>query len=300
MNKFLPNCCIFISCFLLFSGALSYPEQKITEGIYMCTKDIDKPGFLVSEKVINNYFSGDNFLPFEGIEESGEKHQFVRHCFMLRAKYEGTVIETDGSRKLNLIKLDSHAFGKEKGETVAYEEMLVDLPSNMAISCTVLIDENDLSEEEINKEMDIIRANVCDDENVCNDNAIEKKAAKGLIKKKWNKVVERIDIETLVNYNLGKHNCCSVAYKAAATIFDDDISKVMEKVDPTTFNVYGTGVVWSWRNDIIGSSWDLMELSYSSSSKVADISSNKEQGFDYDSSRNEQIEDREGKNKDEL
>lgn len=83
MNKFLPNCCIFISCFLLCAGALSYPEQKIAEGIYMCTKDLDKPGSLVSEKVTSNSYVGDNFLPFEGIEESGEKHQFGRHCFML-------------------------------------------------------------------------------------------------------------------------------------------------------------------------------------------------------------------------
>lgn len=216
---------------------------------------------------------------------------------MLHAKYNGSVIETDGSRKSNLVKLDSYAFGKSEEETVAYEEILVDLPSNMAISCTVLIDENDLSEEEVSKEKDTIRKKVCNGENICNSNDIEKKATSGLIKKKWDRVVREIDIETLIDYNLGTHNCCSVSYRAAATLFDDSINKVVEKVDPTTFNVYGTGVVWSWRNNIVGGSWDLMEISYRSSYKVADISSSEEQNTDSVNSKNGELEDND---KDEL
>ena len=83
--------------------------------------------------------------------------------------------------------------------------------------------------------------------------------------KKWVDIESKFKIESLrKSYNLGSHNCCTVAYRAAATLFDNNVSKLREKVDPTTFNIYGSGVVWN--NYILSSSWSSVELS----SKVHD------------------------------
>ena len=165
-----------------------------------------------------------------------------------------------------LFKKTSYAFGKENKKTATYEEPLTELPKNIAISCTALIDENDLCEEEIDVEVDLIKKDVCND-GFCddiNDDELRQLAKLELIKKKWNGITRTMDFEKLKSpYNLGINNCCTVAYKGAATLFDSNENKVREKVNPKTFNVYGMGVVWS--NYIFASSWGLSESSNSRS-----------------------------------
>ena len=101
MRVFL-KCSLFAFGFLLFSNVFGSVQQRETEGIYFCTKDVDRPVSLVSEKVMADYFNSDYFLPLDNVEESGEKHQIGRHCFMLHAKYMDTIIELDGTKKLSL------------------------------------------------------------------------------------------------------------------------------------------------------------------------------------------------------
>jgi hypothetical protein len=276
MNNFLKCCCVLAFSFLLSPGIFAHCETDGVQGIYICTKDIDRPESFVSEKIINNSSYGDEFLPLEGVVESGEKHQIGRHCFMLNAKYQGTIVEPDGTKRLNLVKVDSYAFGKAAGKTATYEETLVGLPKNMAISCTMLMDENDLPEEKINQKLVVIKKEVCSN-GVCNnsDSELKQAAILSLMTEKWNAITWKMDLEKLNPYNLGKHNCCTVAYKGAATLFEGDEEKVKEKVDPSTFNIYGTGVVWS--NYILASSWILIESSGSAKAESTDASTEIEQ-----------------------
>ena len=50
MCNFLKYSCIFVLTFLLFPGVFGYPETEMVDGIYLCTKDVDKHESLVSEK----------------------------------------------------------------------------------------------------------------------------------------------------------------------------------------------------------------------------------------------------------
>jgi hypothetical protein len=299
MNNFLRCCCGFIFSFLLFPSVFGCPEQEAVEGIYICTKDVDRAGSLVSEKMINDY-PGDEFLPLDGVVESGKKHQIGRHCFMLHAKYKGIVVEPDGTKRLNLVRLDSYAFGKANEKTATYEEVLIGLPKNMAMSCTVLRDENDLSEEEINQEVIVIKEEVCNDGVCNNDYELKQVAVSEVMKKQWASIKRKMDLEKLKPYNLRKQNCCTVAYKGAATLFGHDENQVKEKVDPQTFNIYGLGVVWS--NPVLASSWLLTGSSRNFKTEPADTSTGIQNTIDemFEGGDSQDIKTEDQRGKDEL
>lgn len=283
MNKFSRYCCIFTLAFLMFPSVFGNSKQP--EGIYMCTKDVDSSGssvsnnnseynflkddnsllldgtymhikdvdvdksgsFVSKDNSEYDFLKDDNFLMLDGIEESSNKHQIARHCFMLHARHMETVEELDGTKKLSLVRLDSYGFGKINGETAAYEEMLIGLPSNMAVSCTVLTNENDLTEEEINQNLNVIKEELSEEplfDNNDNDYDFKQAAISDLMSKKWNAIKRKMNLEKVYPYDLVKHNCCTVAYKSAATLFDGNQTKIEEKVNPKAFNIYGMGVVW--------------------------------------------------------
>jgi hypothetical protein len=166
------------------------------------------------------------------------------------------VEESDGTKKLLLTRVASYGFGKMDGKTATYEEKLTNLSPKITLSCTKLFDESDLSEEEIKQAQP---DNKKDNSNYNDDNDDRQIIKSILMRKKWNKITETMGEEQLVPYDLGIHNCCSVAYRAAATLFGGDISKVRDKVDPSTYNIYGMGVVWTSR--LIGASWKTGEWS---------------------------------------
>jgi hypothetical protein len=123
----------------------------------------------------------------------------------------------------------------------------------------MLFSENDLSKEEIDQELEDTRSKACNNEERCeiSEQDLIYYSKGNLIDKRWDNIEKVMKLETLKPYNLGKHNCCTVTYKAAATLFSSE-KELHTKVDPTTFNIYGSGVVWS--NFVLSSSWSFIEL----------------------------------------
>ncbi len=62
-------------------------------------------------------------------------------------------------------------------------------------------------------------------------------------------------------YNMAGHNCCSVAHKAVAAIYDGDLSTI--GVNVNDFNLCGLGITWGYS---LGKITDSIGLSLNSSS----------------------------------
>ena len=55
MYNFLKGGFIFVCSFLLFSNVLGHSESEMGDGIYLCTKDVNRSGFLVTKMVAEDY-----------------------------------------------------------------------------------------------------------------------------------------------------------------------------------------------------------------------------------------------------
>ena len=245
MRNFLKYCCVGV-LFCLISSVWAnskledlgeYSAMEGVEGIYLCTKNIDRPDSLMFDAEVGlevgSNVEDNSFLPFYGVAESGEQHRFGRYCFMLYAKAFGVVKEVDGAKRLVLEKIDSYGFGKLNGRTAAYKERLEDLPKNMAISCTLLVSENHFTLEEVINKGEAIKKRIKIDEfeMLCNSKLVAdcfeiRKFAKGeLLQERWRQVMFLMNLESYKRYNLSAHNCCTVAYDVSSrALFNGDDS----------------------------------------------------------------------------
>lgn len=157
---------------------------------------------------------------------NNELHAFLRHCFFVFAKK----ISDNNDGTLTLKVMETYGYGSDNFDTAskggrAYPEADVE---KKVVSCVPIIKNTDLTTES------------------------------GDIYDKWAGVLRAMDKETDNPYNTFGHNCCTVAYGVVKNIKGN-----LEQIDPSTFNLYGVGIIWG---QTLGYITDLTSSSSSGSS----------------------------------
>ncbi len=218
------------------------------QGVYFCTKDLDAMSSF-SETNGNNIHEG-NFIVYDDL--NNPHNTKLRHCFMILATKIG---EEHG----NLYLSRDAAFGYGSVDYVlrAKAGVVYDEPyiPRATVSCVPVFEKGDLVEIN-NKDMFDV----------------------------WLSVQRSMhDEQEKSEYNTIGHNCCTVAYQAVK-----DINGHLERIDATSFNLNGMGILWGQTLGTITS-----YVSSSSSSSPIIVRANRKL-FDSSSEASKKISDLSG------
>jgi hypothetical protein len=233
---------LFVVSLLLLSIVTHTAKADANEkktGVYLCTRDLyyDKLWSLSSstsdskqtkkntvcklpEDIYDNLEEDAIFVPYKGLDN--KCHAKLRHCFMVKARYDGDLHgDIDGFPVFNLEYDSSLGFGRneEKQATTYVETIFLGkeaIYKKLPVSCELIFSEEDLTDDDINYYNGSVNR---------------------AMNHKWADVLSFMEEEKTEGYGATSHNCCTVALKVVEDIGSNRIDEIKEALSSVNYGI---------------------------------------------------------------